>query len=60
MTPLEKAKLKAKENETACRNCEKSERVNGVLYCGATGKIIMPIFEDMCLCRGKLKGGTKE
>lgn len=60
MTPLEKAKQKAKENEAACRNCERAERFNGTLYCGATGKIIMPRFEDMCLCRGKLKGGTKE
>lgn len=56
MTPFEKAKQKAKLNETACKNCEKSERVNGVLYCTANGKIIMSRFEDMCLCRGKLKG----
>lgn len=48
MTPFEKAK----SHETTCKNCEKSERVNGVLYCTANGKIIMPSFEDMCLCIG--------
>lgn len=55
MTPLERAKQKAKKDKEACCNCEKSERVNGVLYCTVNGKIIMPRFEDMCLCRGKLK-----
>ena len=55
MTPLERAKQKAKKDKEACYNCEKSERVNGVLYCTVNGKIIMPRFADMCLCRGKLK-----
>lgn len=53
MTPLEKAKQKANKDKEACCNCEKSERVNGVLYCGVNGKIIMPRFEDMCLCGNK-------
>lgn len=55
MTPLEKTKQKAKENKEACCNCEKSERVNGVLFCGVTGKIILRRFENVCLCRGKRK-----
>lgn len=55
MTALAKAKQKAKKDKEACYNCEKSEIVRGLLYCGVTGKIIMPRFEHMCLCRGKLK-----
>lgn len=48
MNLLEKAKQKAKKDKEACYNCEKSERVNGVLYCTVNGKIIMPRFADMC------------
>ncbi|MGN1120680.1 MAG: hypothetical protein ACI4Q4_10000 [Oscillospiraceae bacterium] len=55
MTPLEKAKKKAKENKEACCNCEKSERVNGILFCNVSGKIILPRFEGICVCRGKRK-----
>lgn len=55
MTPLEKAKLKIKKDGEACCKCEKSERVNGTLFCGVTGKIILPQFENCCCCRGKLK-----
>lgn len=55
MTPLEKAKQKAKKNKEACCNCKKSERVGNLLYCTVNGKIIMPRFESMCLCRGKLR-----
>lgn len=32
LTPLEMAKLKAKQN--TCKTCRKSERVGNVLYCG--------------------------
>nr|DAP18073.1 MAG TPA: zinc-ribbon domain protein [Caudoviricetes sp.] len=54
-TPLEIAK-----NDTSCRNCEKSERVRGVLYCQVSGKLILPKFEDVCCCRGtRLKGGQE-
>lgn len=59
MTPLEKAKQKSKINAQHCCNCEKSERVNGILYCGVTGKIILPQFENCCCCRGKLKENEK-
>ena len=52
MTPLEKAKAKESQPKP-CGECPKSERVNGVLYCSVSGKIIMPRFEHICLCRGK-------
>lgn len=51
LTPLEMAKLKAKRN--TCKICRKGERVGNVLYCGATGKIILPMFEDMEIFHGK-------
>lgn len=51
MTPLEMAKLIAKRN--TCKTCSKSERVGNVLYCGVTEKIILPMFEDMEICRGR-------
>lgn len=51
LTPLEMAKLKAKRY--TCKTCEKSERVGNVLYCGVSWKIILPMFEDMEICRGK-------
>lgn len=58
MTPLERAKanlLKWQEEKKKppCKDCPKSERVNGLLFCGVSGKIIMPRFEHICLCRGK-------
>lgn len=56
MTALEKAK-KAVQEPTPCKDCHKSERVNGTLYCTINGKMILPRFEELCLCRGKLKGG---
>ena len=52
MTALEKAKAR-KAIQKPCKECRKSERVNSVLYCQVSGKIIMPRFEDMCLCRGE-------
>lgn len=51
MTPLEKAKQM--RNSFTCKTCSKGERVNGTLYCGISGKIILPTFEDVCCCRGK-------
>ena len=54
MTPLEKAK--AKQKEISCAPCPKSERVNGVLYCGVNGKIILPRFENISVCRGQRLG----
>lgn len=51
LTPLEMAKLKAKRN--TCKTCSKSERVGNFLYCGVSGKIILPMFEDMEICRGR-------
>lgn len=51
---------KEKAKEITCGKCEKAERVNGILYCSASGKIIMPRFYDICLCRGKLKGGASD
>ena len=59
MTPLEKAKQKAEKakSQPACKDCPKSERVENLLYCQVSGKIIMPQFETICCCRGKrLKG----
>lgn len=52
MTPLEKAKANEKKPKP-CNECPRSERVNGVLYCQVSGKIILPRFEDLCLCGGK-------
>ena len=51
LTPLEMAKLKAKRN--TCKTCSKGECVGTFLYCGVTGKIILPMFEDMEICYGK-------
>ena len=51
LTPLEMAKLKVKRN--TCKTCSKSERVGNVLYCGVSGKIILPMFEDVEICYGK-------
>lgn len=48
LTPLEKAK-----GEKSCQTCEKSERVKGILYCGVSGKMILPRFENVYCCRGK-------
>lgn len=56
MTALEKAK-KAAQEPTPCKDCPKSERVNNALYCTVNGKMILPRFEDLCLCRGRLRGG---
>lgn len=53
MTALERAKAAAQEPKT-CKDCPKSERFNGALYCTVNGKLIMPQFEDLCLCHGKL------
>lgn len=37
MTPLEKAKQNQAEQPCFC--CEKSERIDGILYCGVNGKL---------------------
>ena len=58
MTPLEKAKQKQTEQPCSC--CEKSERIDGILYCGVSGKIILPQFENIPCCRGKYKGAVKD
>jgi hypothetical protein len=52
MTPLEKARLRAKE-PPACKDCPESERVGNVLYCTISGKMILPRFEHISLCRGE-------
>lgn len=52
MTPLEKARLRAKE-PPACKDCPESERVGRVLYCKITGKIILPQYEHISMCRGE-------
>lgn len=59
MTALEKAK-KAAQEPKSCKNCDKSARVNGALYCSVNGKLILPQFEDLCLCRGKLREKNNE
>ena len=54
---------KAKEKQQApkpCKKCPKSKRVDGDLYCTVNGKKIMPQFEDLCLCHGKLLVKRKE
>lgn len=55
MTPLEKAKKNKEEwkAKPPCCKCPKSERVGNILYCQVTGKIIMPQFENLCVCRGE-------
>ena len=53
MTALEKAKKRQQEPKP-CKECPKSERVNNALYCTVNGKLIMPRFEDLCLCHRKL------
>lgn len=51
MTPLERA-LKKKNEPKPCNKCDNSVRVDNVLYCKISGKIILPMFEDVCLCKG--------
>lgn len=55
LTPLEMAKKRAAEppKPPVCEECPKSERVGTLLYCGESGKIIMPRFENISVCRGK-------
>jgi hypothetical protein len=55
MTPLEIAKKNQEKWRTKppCYKCPKSERVEGTLYCGVDGKIILPRFEHICCCLGK-------
>lgn len=52
MTPYELAKDKEKQPKP-CGKCEKSERINEVLYCTVSGKIILPRFENLSICNGK-------
>ena len=52
MTPLEKACLRAEE-PPACKDCPESERVGNALYCKISGKMILPRFEHISLCRGE-------
>lgn len=59
MTPYEKAKKHESEPKPCCE-CEKSERVGNALYCTVNGKMILPRFEDLCICRGKLKGADND
>lgn len=49
-TPLEMAR--EKENTKPCRQCDNAERIGNTLYCKSSGKIIMPMFYDVCCCRG--------
>ena len=57
MTALERAKKNNQPPELKpCRECENSERVGEGLFCKVNGKLILPRFEELCLCRGKLKG----
>ena len=51
MTPLEKAKEKAKE--MTCRKCPKMEVVGKIAYCSVNGKILLPSLLDMCVCHGE-------
>ena len=44
------------DEQKPCRKCTNSERREDGLYCKANGKLILPKFEDLCLCRGRLKG----
>jgi hypothetical protein len=62
MTPLEiaKANLLKEKKTPPCKDCPKSERVNEVLYCSVTGKIIMPMHEHLCICQGKRLEERKE
>ncbi len=60
MNPLELAKSRKASKIPACKDCSKSERVDNVLYCSVTGKIILPIHEDMCVCGGERLEDTKK
>lgn len=54
MTPLEIAREKIKHK--SCKNCEKSEQINNVLYCTISGKIIHPMAVNTQVCNsGRLK-----
>lgn len=50
---MKKSKEKQQEPKP-CKKCPKSKRTDGALYCTVNGKKIMPQFEDLCLCHGKL------
>lgn len=52
MTPIEIIR-KRENSPKPCRECEKSVRYNGVLLCTVSEKIILPMFEDVQVCRGK-------
>ena len=54
---MKKAKVKQPK---PCKKCPKSKRTDGDLYCTVNGKKIMPQFEDLCLCHGKLLEKRKE
>lgn len=58
MTAIERSKKNNQPEELKpCRECENSERgPQGGLFCKVNGKLILPRFEELCLCRGKLKG----
>ena len=45
---------KIQQEPKPCKKCPKSKRIDGDLYCTVNGKKIMPQFEDLCLCHGKL------
>lgn len=52
MTPLQMAIIKEKEPKP-CKECEKSVRIKNILYCELSGKIILPMFENISICRGE-------
>lgn len=50
-------KEKEKHERPPCRECHKSKRVFDILFCEVSGKMILPIFEDVCCCQGsRLEG----
>lgn len=54
-TPLEMARTRHQENllNPPCKDCSKSERVDGILYCSVSGKIILPRYEIISCCNGR-------
>lgn len=52
MTPLQMARIREKEPKP-CKDCEKSVRIKNILYCELDGKIILPMFESISICRGE-------
>lgn len=50
---LYKDKIREEDKTPPCNKCKQSERVGKILFCQISGKIILPMFEDISCCHGK-------